>query len=121
MHSAPPIGTALANLVADRLERGSILAYQHRDYCGVGLRFGEQRYIYGEVNDGVLPLPSECKYWQEAGDIEKLIFASRADFIAWLAEQTDESLSGRSLSQTWLHDNQRLTRARLEAFGRGGQ
>ncbi len=41
-----PYGHELASLVADRLERGDVLSYRHRDYCGLGLRFVAPEYIY---------------------------------------------------------------------------
>jgi hypothetical protein len=119
MSTSIQVGEALASEVANRLETGVVLAHQHRDYCGVGLRFGEGQFIYGEVNDGLLPLPSECKYWQEAGDIERLVFPSRSLFVAWLSEQTDETLSGSDLPHTWLRRNQRLTVERLREFVNG--
>ena len=50
----------------------------------------------------------------EAGEF--LAFAQREQFVAWLAGQSDLSLSGLDLPQEWLRANQRLSLARLRAF-----
>ena len=110
------VGLGLATTVAERLKAGMVLAFSHRDYCGLGLRFAEGEFIYGEVNDGHLPSKSEMKYWHEAGDIERETFVSEAEFISWLSAQSDSSLSGSNLSERWLRDNQRITIARLHQF-----
>jgi hypothetical protein len=120
--SLPVVGLHLATAVAQALQRGDVLADQHRDYCGVGLRYAEGCFIYGEVYDGQLPTESEAKSMDPAGTMERKIFPSRARFVAWLAQQTDESLSGKELGNAWLHDNQRLSLDRLRSFvGRAGR
>jgi hypothetical protein len=87
-----PVGTTVAEAVASRLESGVTLAYGHRDYCGVGLRFVDGEYIYGEVSDGVLPSTKELQEWTAvAPTMERYVFSNRADFVVWLAEQTDAS------------------------------
>lgn len=110
------IGKQLATEVTIRLECGNVLAHDHRDYCGMGLRYAEGYFIYSEVYDGQLPLEGEVKNWQEAGDVERKSFNSRSAFINWLAKQSDESLSGKELANAWLHGNQRLTLERLKCF-----
>ncbi|MEN9865553.1 MAG: hypothetical protein RL748_1143 [Pseudomonadota bacterium] len=110
-------GLALANAVADRLSSGAILAYTHREYCGTGLAFENGAFIFGEVYDGQLPSPTQVLNMQERGEsVEYQSFASRADFVAWLAAQSDDSLSGQNLAQDWQRGNQRLTRQRLQEF-----
>lgn len=94
-----PYGAALADQVADALDRGVALKYEHRDYCGMGLERGDGGYRYGPVMDGEI-------YGGE-------VFLSRADFVAWLAAQSDVSLSGRENAEPFVWDNQRITRARL--------
>ena len=116
---SPSVGLLLANQVASALESGKILAYSHRDYCGIGLRFVDQVFVCGEVNDGELPSPKEVAYWQEGGNFEQKIFDSKEEFVQWLAAQTDESLSGKNLEQEWLRNNQRLSISRLRAFVTG--
>ena len=114
-----PYGTRLVSRVADRLERGDVLCYRHRDYCGIGLRFVKPWYIYGEAFDGVVLTPDDLRTsGTNPATIEHLVFGSRGEFVAWLTAQADETLSGSALSE-WLRGNQRITRSRLEAFARG--
>ena len=117
--SSAQVGVLLATQVACKLETGAILAYQHRDYCGIGLRYVDQAYVCGEVFDGALPSPTQVKAWQAGAAVEWMAFDSRAAFVAWLAQQCDDSLSGRDLPQAFAHDNQRLTMERLKKFVTG--
>lgn len=110
------VGVALATQVACKLETGAILAYRHRDYCGVGLRYADKEYICGEVFEGDLPSRQEIKSWPGAERMERSTFSTRADFVAWLGEQSDESLSGKQLPDTFSRNNQRLSLERLRQF-----
>lgn len=103
-----PYGMELATHVAGILVRGHSLMEGHRDYCGMGLSYQEGRYCYGEVYDG----------WMHTPDLEKggKLFEQQADFIAWLAEQSDASLSRRESSNAFYHDNQTLRLERLVGF-----
>jgi hypothetical protein len=114
------VGMALAKRVATRLEAGEILAYSHRDYCGTGLRFADGEYIYGRVYDGLLPSTTEAWHGQLDEDIDRKTFGQRAEFLAWLDSQTDESLSGENLPEAWHRNNQRVTIERLQRFIEGG-
>lgn len=97
-----------------------MLAYSHRDYCGVGLRYADGEYIYGELSDGELPSTRELESWLSVPEsMERRIFESRDVFVAWLSEQTDQSLYGEDLQPQWLVGNQRLTVGRLVAFANG--
>lgn len=117
--STAPYGKELAEAVANRLERGDVLAYGHRDYCGVGLRYADGEYIYGEVSDGELPSSAELSIWTAVpAQMERRIFSSRNLFVSWLADQSDESLHGRELQDEWLVGNQRLSRRRLDSFAK---
>ncbi|WP_224241791.1 hypothetical protein [Hyalangium gracile] len=113
-----PYGEELANRVADFVSRNYCIAYSHRDYCGTGFFYLNGRFVYDHVTDG-------------RGDFEGMskledaiaLFPDRASFVAWLAQQSDESLSGKEKGDPWYTDNQRITRARLEqvlATKRGG-
>ncbi len=104
------VGKALAQAVAQRLMAGEVLAYQHRDYCGIGLMFTEGVFVCGEVFDGSL----SPQAWDSAG--EHQVFSSRSQFVNWLAKQTDASLAGKELADEFNRDNQRLSLARLRAF-----
>lgn len=94
-----PYGPALAAQVATTLAQGRELAYGHPAHCGTGLNFLEGRYRYGMVWEGTLE--------------PHLVFLSRPDFEAWLAEQSDLSLALLELQQPELWSNQTVTRARL--------
>jgi hypothetical protein len=113
------VGETLATKVARQLEAGNILAYNHRDYCGVGLRFADGIYVYGAVYDGYLPTAIEAKDYDSSSNEERRHFHSRESFVAWLAIQSDVSLSGTELSNSWLWYNQRLIIARLTEFVAG--
>ncbi|TCS32441.1 hypothetical protein EDC30_1235 [Paucimonas lemoignei] len=118
--STEPYGRELAEAVANRLERGDILAYGHRDYCGIGLRYADGEYIYGEVSDGELPSRAQLSKWTDVpAQMERRVFSSRNLFVSWLADQSDESLHGRELQDKWLVGNQRLSKRRLDSFAKG--
>ena len=100
-------GEKLARGVATVLQTGVVIAYNHRDYCGLGLSFEDGEFRYGEVHDG---FPGE----------PRARFATRERFVEWLAAQSDESLAGRD-EEPFARGNQRLSRARLqEAISRHG-
>lgn len=115
-----PFGAELASRVANRLERGDALCYRHREYCGPGLRYCAPRYLYGEAFDGAVRTPEDlATSGADPKNIEHRVFDARADFVAWLATQSDDMLAGSELPDPWLRGNQRITRARLESFARG--
>jgi hypothetical protein len=108
---AEPYGAGLANKVADALERGQSVVYGHADYCGTGLRYVDGHYVYDDVWDGELA----CLRQQPPSYERALaVFPDRAGFVSWLAEQCDQSLSGRDRKDSLYWNNQRLTRTRLE-------
>jgi hypothetical protein len=101
-------GIDLATSVADYLMSGGVIAEAHREYCGTGLCFHKGRFIHDEVEDARFRSIA-------SSDAQPLAaFPDRAAFIAWLAEQSDESLCGRERGNPWYVDNQRITRHRLE-------
>lgn len=116
--SSSVYGTELANAVAARLEAGLRLAFSHPEYCGTGLGHDEHGlFICAEVYDGQFPSPTQVLRMEERGEsFEYQTFASRADFVTWLAAQSDDSLSGQHLPNEWQHHNQRITRQRLIEF-----
>jgi hypothetical protein len=85
------------------------ICYSHRDYCGVGLCFRDGEYLYDYVTDGGF-----YGGWYPSSPSPIRRFPSRVGFVAWLAAQTDESLSGREEPEEFLRNNQRITRERLE-------
>ncbi len=103
-----PYGRELAEKIAGALDRGVRVAYDHRDYCGMGLAKVPAGYVYGSFNDGD-PDPEPTR-----------AFATREAFVAWLAAQSDEVLAGREEEDPFCRHNQRVTRARLlQAIGDG--
>lgn len=115
--SHPLVGPALADAVASRLESGHVLANKHPEYCGIGLQHTNGVFIVSEVFDGELFNETQYIQARQRGDQpEFAAFHSRAEFVAWLAQQSDESLSGKDLPQEWLRGNQRLSLGRLQAF-----
>ncbi len=100
-----PFGTALATRVADFLVAGGTIADAHAHGTGLGCAGG--RFIYDEVVDGGF------RCLAERGRAPLAAFDDRDAFIAWLAQQSDHSLSGRERGQDAHHD-QRITLERLE-------
>jgi hypothetical protein len=108
---AEPYGVGLANKVADLLERGQAVVYGHAEYCGTGLRYVDGRFVYDEVRDGELAC---LRHQPAAYDQALALFTDRPSFVTWLAEQCDQSLSGRDRPDPFYWNNQRITRTRLE-------
>lgn len=96
------VGRDLADKVAKRMLLKCDLMYDHRDYCGTGLTWEDGKFIYGKVYEGQLREPMK-------------MFDKEEEFVAWLAEQSDESLSGHD-EDIFYRDNQRLTIGRLFGF-----
>lgn len=94
-------GMDLAKKVATYLLQGNQIAYTHRDYCGMGLAYYRENFVYGFVQDGY-------DFYIEQ------TFPLQTAFENWLANQSDESLSGKELEDSWFQDNQRIYQKRLE-------
>lgn len=105
------VGTELAGEIVALIEVGLSIGYVHRDYCGMGLCCSEGIFVYDAVFDGAILSRTEMQRWPGSPG-QRREFGSRHAFVAWLAQQTDLSLSGSDLDP-WLTDNQRLTIARL--------
>lgn len=112
-------GRELAGKVAEKLKRDPIklnedgyyvgsggFRLSHRDYCGVGLYFFEGKFTLGEVNDGMGPYPI------------LITFENQEEFTAWLANQSDQSMSlmVRNDRLSFNFNNQTITKIRLEYF-----
>jgi len=99
-----PFGAALAARVADALALGRPFNYSHRDYCGTGFDYHVGSFRYGEVWDYTFgPLRT---------------FASKSEFEAWLAQQSDASLARHNEKDAFYWNNQTVTQQRLEDFVR---
>lgn len=96
-------GKELSEKVTARLDKGDMLAYGHRDYCGRGLwRNDAGYYCYGFVWDYALE--------------EDQVFKTRSEFVEWLAAQSNASLSMAESPNPFYHGNQVITKQRLEEF-----
>lgn len=103
-----PYGLPLTERVADYLQRGGEIAHRHPYFCGVGLAFRNGEFVYGYVEEG-----GTDAFLDSTSLLGR--FPNREDFIAWLAVQSDTTLSGNEESDAFLRGNQRITRERLEA------
>lgn len=111
-----PFGAELAHAVWQAVMRcppneGAILQF-HRDYCGHGLIRTSAGIMLAEVQDGGMYFGPPILEWTDA-----------ADFVVFLARQSDYSCSGWDPAEPafctdddWARNNQRLTRAGLERF-----
>lgn len=112
-------GRELAGKAAEKLKRDPTklnadgyyvgsggLYLAHRDYCGTGLYFFEGKFTLGEVNDGMGPHPV------------LITFENQEEFTAWLANQSDQSMSlvVRNDRLPFNFNNQTITKIRLEYF-----
>lgn len=104
-----PYGTALAECVAAKLERGKCVTDHHRDYCGMGLWFIQGHYCYDESWDGQ---PPDLEFMLAPNTRGGRVFAERAAFVEWLAAQSDHSLAGFE-KEGFFHQNSTITRKRL--------
>lgn len=116
--SREPIGLPLAERVTARLVKDAGrkgVWNSHRDYCGHGLIYLAPEFRLVEVHDG-----------QAAEGRVLSVWTSDSGFSAWLAGQSDFTLSGADAREPLLHtavparlNNQRLTRNRLQAYADG--
>ena len=95
-------GLPLAEQVANRLQTRSF-GFGHRDYCGMGLEYRNGAYYYGGLWDGMM-------------DDKVRLFLSREEFVGWLADQSDASLSRLDEMDAFYWGNQTVTRQRLLEF-----
>ncbi len=98
-------GKDLANAVVIRLLQHP-LCFQHRDYCGTGLFYINNKFIYCEVEDG------------EPVTDYLIQFEDQIQFAEWLARQSDYSMA-RLDEVEFKQGNQTITKSRLNAFTKG--
>jgi hypothetical protein len=108
-----PFGENLAKAVALRLHGGHRLHYDHRDFCGMGFACFHVAFYYVYVLDGLIEFPSTSASLLVRDERR---FATVAEFVDWLAAQSDASLNGDGLQDSGYCGNQRVTRERLERF-----
>jgi hypothetical protein len=90
--------------------------FEHQLYCGHGLAWVGNNLILSEVWDGIL-FPQQS--------IMKWSVQEKVQFIHWLSQQSDFSLSGEDKAamglytdDKWAQGNQRLSHARIARFMR---
>lgn len=109
-------GEALATAVYNYLSHHKIIRYDHYGYCGTGFVLVKDEIFYTHFDE-----------WDTYRDRQEYLpgtsytgiiktFTSAQDFIHWLAEQTDETLSGKETADPWYTNNQRITKQRLESL-----
>lgn len=94
-------GQDIASKVTYKLVNDRGLFHSHKYYCGMGLFFYENSYTMGDVHDGY-EAPFECI----------VSCNDEQDFISWLANENDQSMS----SYGEKFNNQTITKIRLEWF-----
>lgn len=106
-------GAALAHKVVIYLIENKKINYYHKEYCGTGFYFDGQKVYYTHFFDGhpMLEILKNC-YNEEYSVIKE--FQNLMDFQKWLAEQTDEALSGAESLDEFSRYNQRITEKRLK-------
>lgn len=108
--STESFGVDLAKEVAQKLVSGQSMNYVHRDYCGHGLSYNGSRFILATYLDGIFH--EEILSWS---DLDQ--------FVAFLQQQSDFSMSGASplikelaATQNFYLANQTITKNRLQEF-----
>ncbi|MBP1650683.1 MAG: hypothetical protein H6Q26_840 [Bacteroidetes bacterium] len=95
-------GVELAEKVAERLLTANF-GFGHRDYCGMGLEYRNGVYYYGGLWDGIM-------------DDKVLSFTAKAEFVSWLAGQSDAGMARLNEADAFYWGNQTVTRQRLQEF-----
>ncbi|WP_430439438.1 hypothetical protein [Shinella sp.] len=111
-----PLGATLAEQLwrklANEVPGNGVIYDYHRDFCGQGLIRTEDGVMLADVQDGGAYFGSPIAAWK-----------TEEDFVAFLARQSDFSMSGWDAGEPaffteddWYRNNQRLTRAVLERY-----
>lgn len=104
-------GIELATKIAEKLmqtNENKGLLFNHRDYCGLGLFYHQQRFILYEVEDGNSP---NNNFLFRKEDVVAS-FDTQQEFIHWLANENDKSMSLYGSN----FNNQTITKIRLLWF-----
>jgi hypothetical protein len=114
---APTFGRVMASRIADMLEKGETIVQGQKEFYGTGLAFVNGRFVYDDMRDGRLACLAQSP---PAFDQALAIFSDRAEFVAWLAGQSDDSLSGKREHRDPWSKTQRITMSRLRAVAESG-
>jgi hypothetical protein len=109
---AAVFGRVMAAKIADLLEKGETIIQGQKDFCGTGLAFVDGRFVYDDMRDGRLACLTTTP---PSFDQSLAIFSDRNAFVAWLAGQSDESLSGKREHRDPWSRTQRITMSTLRA------
>jgi hypothetical protein len=115
--TTPTFGRLMANRIADLLEKGETIVQGQKEFYGTGLAFVDGRFVYDDMREGRLACLNQTP---PAFDQALAIFSDRAAFVAWLAGQSDESLSGKREHRDPWSKTQRITMSRLRAVAQSG-
>ena len=96
-------GKTLATAVAKKITHGEGLYHSHRDYCGSGLFYYNDVFTLGMIHDG---------YGYSNPEDVVATFDSEVEFIAWLSEENDQSMS----LYTNQFNNQSVSKIRIDWF-----
>jgi hypothetical protein len=105
-------GRVMANRIADVLEKGETIVQGQKDVCGTGLAYIDGRFVYDDMRDGQLACLNTSP---PSFDQSLAVFSDRNAFVAWLAGQSDQSLSGKRDHRDPWSRTQRITMSRLRA------
>ena len=114
--SRKPLGATLAEQLwrklANEAPGNGVIYDYHRDFCGQGLIRTDDGVMLADVQDGGAYFGSPIAAWK-----------TEEDFVAFLARQSDFSMSGWDAGEPaffteddWYRNNQRLTRTVLERY-----
>ena len=109
-------GLELALGILEYLRQNGSIGYSHYGYCGVGFILVDGYIHYTHFDEWLTY--RHGKRYELGGEYEGIIrtFTTGSEFVGWLSEQTDDSLSGREIDDEWYIDNQRITRYRLQSL-----
>jgi len=104
-------GKRLVELVAQKLiwGRGRDITYHHRDYCGQGITYRNNKFILANVHDGIFEDNDIIYEWE-----------SLESFVNYFKDLTDHRCSGKSKKEKIFNNiepgNQNITKKRLIEF-----
>lgn len=101
-------------MVFGYLKQHLIIRYDHMGYCGTGFVLQNDKVLYTHFDEWDTYRNGEA--YKPGGKYIGIIksFSSNQAFVEWLAEQSDDSLSGKESNDSWYINNQRITKKRLE-------
>jgi hypothetical protein len=92
------------------------IKHNHIGYCGVGFVIMDEGILYAHIDEQEVYLYGDLYQHDKnyCGIIKS--FKTKEEFIDWLSQQSDDSLSGKEIDDPWYVNNQRITKQRLESL-----